>query len=212
VTRNLQLQQPTNMSNTGRTVKTTFCLVSDTHGKGPKPPEEIQWAFREPLPSADVLLHAGDLTMIGELQHYKNVLDWIKSVDAELKIVIAGNHDIDLHEEYYLRYSGEEPEVAMRQVKDIKDLWTGPDAREAGVVYLDEGLNTFQLKSGAVFTVEHPSIAGTGLLILRRSILLRGNLNSATGLSTIPTIMTAGILPHPLPSLRLPIPYHRGQQ
>lgn len=150
--------------------------------------------------------------MIGELQQYRKVLDWIKSVDAELKIVIAGNHDIDLHEEYYLNHSGEKPEDAMQQIRDIKELWTGPEAREAGVVYIDEGLNTFQLKSGAVFTVRYPSFTETGILNLCRSILLHGNLSSATGLSTIPTITTAGIRLHPLPSLRLPIPYHRGRQ
>lgn len=200
------------MSNTGRTVKTTFCLVSDTHNRGPKPADETHYCFRDPLPSADVLLHAGDLTMFGELQQYRKALDWIKSVDAELKIVIAGNHDIDLHKEYYLKHSGEQPEVAMQQIKDIEELWTGPEAREAGVVYLDEGLNTFRLKSGAVFTVRRSFTADTALLNLHRSILLHGNPSSATGLSTIPTITTAGIPPHPHPSLRLPIPYRRGQQ
>lgn len=59
--------------------------------------------------------------MIGELQQYKKVLDWIKSVDAEVNIVIAGNHDIDLREEHYLKHSGEKPEVTMRQVKYIKE-------------------------------------------------------------------------------------------
>lgn len=150
--------------------------------------------------------------MFGELQQYRKALDWIKSVEAELKIVIAGNHDIDLHEEYYLKHSGEQPEVAMQQIKDIEELWTGPEAREAGVVYLDEGLNTFRLKSGAVFSVRRSFTADTALLNLHRSILLHGNPSSATGLSTIPTITTAGIPPHPHPSLRLPTPYRRGQQ
>lgn len=103
--------------------------------------------------------------MIGGLQQYRRVLDWIKSVDAELKIVIAGNHDIDLHEEYYLKNSGERPEVAKQQMRDIKELWTGPETRDVGVVYLDEGLSTFQLKSGAVFTVNHPPI--TDIVILK---------------------------------------------
>lgn len=141
------------MSTTTKTVKATFCIVSDTHDRSPKPADEDQFPFRERLPSADVLLHAGDLTMIGGWKKYKEVLKWIKSADAELKIVIAGNHDIDLHAEYYLRHSGEEPDVAWREINDAKELWTGQEAKDAGVIYLDEGLNTFELKSGARFNV-----------------------------------------------------------
>ena len=194
-------------------VKTTFCLVSDTHDRDPLPADADKFAFREPLPSADVLLHAGDLTMIGKLNNYKKVLNWIKSADAELKIVIAGNHDIDLHEEYYLKHSGEELDVARQQVKDIKELWTGPEARKAGVIYLDEGLNTFKLKSGAVFTVSNLSIAERHLLLnVCRYTPPLGNPNSTTGHSTIPATKTATILPPPLLTQRLPIPSRRGRQ
>ena len=141
------------MSISRKTVKTTFCLVSDTHDRGPQPADKDQFAFRDPLPSADVFLHAGDLTMLGGLTSYRKVLDWIKSVDAELKIVIAGNHDLDMHTSYWLSHSGEENDVAWQQINDAKELWTGQDARDAGVIYLDEGLNTFRLKNGAEFTV-----------------------------------------------------------
>ena len=151
------------MDSTTETVKTRFCIVSDTHDQNPKPSDADQFAYRQPLPSANVLLHAGDLTMSGGLKNYKKVLDWIMASDAELKIVIAGNHDIDLHEEYYLTHSGEEDAVARKQVREIKELWTGAEARSAGVVYLDEGVNTFTLKSGATFTVG----------IFNRPILLR---------------------------------------
>lgn len=168
------------MSNTNKTVKTTFCVVSDTHNRSPKPENETKWAFRDPLPSADVLLHAGDLTIIGELKHYKDALDWIKSADAELKIVIAGNHDIDLHEEYYVEYSGEELQEALRKVKEIKELWTGPDAKAAGVVYLDEGLHTFRLRNGAVFTVSNALIADNMQLIVRSYTRPLGNRSSVT--------------------------------
>lgn len=135
------------------TIKTRFCIVSDTHDKSPKPSDADQFAYREPLPSADVLLHAGDLTMSGGLKNYKKILEWITAADAELKIVIAGNHDIDLHEEYYLTHSGEKDAVARKQIREVKELWTSPKARSAGIVYLDEGLTTFTLKSGATFTI-----------------------------------------------------------
>ncbi|KAL8827452.1 MAG: hypothetical protein Q9191_003177 [Dirinaria sp. TL-2023a] len=141
------------MDSTAETVKTRFCIVSDTHNHSPKPSDADKFAYRQPLPSADVLLHAGDLTMCGELKEYKKILKWIMASDAELKIVIAGNHDIDLHEEYYLTHAGEKDTIARKQVREVKDLWTGPEARSAGVVYLDEGVNTFTLKNGATFTI-----------------------------------------------------------
>ena len=201
------------MSTSSKTVKTTFCLVSDTHDRDPKPGDADQFAFREPLPSADVLLHAGDLTMIGELRNHKNVLNWIKSVDAELKIVIAGNHDIDLHAKYYLRHSGEEPEVAWQQIEAIKELWTGPEARNAGVIYLDEGLNTFKLRSGAQFTVGVLSITKIGLsLSISRSIPHLGSLSSSTGHSIILAMKTATIPLCPLQPLRPLTPSRRGRQ
>ena len=76
------------------TIKTTFCLVSDTHDRDPMPADAEQHAFREPVPAANVLLHAGDLTMEGGLENHKRVLQSIMAAEAELKIVIAGNHDV----------------------------------------------------------------------------------------------------------------------
>ena len=65
---------------------TTFLILSDTHDD----------AFPDPasLPSSrvDVVLHCGDLTMIGGLSNYKEAIANLKAIDAELKLVIAGNH------------------------------------------------------------------------------------------------------------------------
>ena len=35
----------------------------------------------------------------------------------------------------------------------IRFMWTGEEAREAGIVYLEEGIRTFELRSGVRFTV-----------------------------------------------------------
>jgi predicted phosphodiesterase len=61
---------------------TTFLILSDTHDD----------AFPDPasLHRADVVLHCGDLTMIGGLTNYKKAIANIKALDAELKLVIAG--------------------------------------------------------------------------------------------------------------------------
>ena len=70
-----------------------FVCISDTHGRHRKVKN---------LPPADVLLHAGDITNTGELYQLEDFSDWLKSLTQyKHKVVIAGNHDITLHEEYY---------------------------------------------------------------------------------------------------------------
>jgi len=133
------------ISSTTKMIKTRFCLVSDTHGCAPFPSTDSEHGYRLPLPSADVLLHAGDLTMNGKLDEYRVMIDMLKAADAELKIVIAGNHDLTLDAEYSPNDKAD--------VEKAKELWTGEEARAAGVVYLEEGLYKFELKNGAAFTV-----------------------------------------------------------
>ena len=87
-----------------QTIKTRFLIISDTHSaqlslQENEPQASTPFPFRKPLPSADVLLHCGDLTKIGQLYEYRKTLDMLGECDAEFKLVIAGNHDISLDEE-----------------------------------------------------------------------------------------------------------------
>ncbi len=78
-------------------IKTRFLIISDTHAARPLPAEGNEdLAFRAPLPKADVLLHCGDLTMVGLLHEYETTMALLEGIDADLKLVIAGNHDISL--------------------------------------------------------------------------------------------------------------------
>ncbi|KAL8765662.1 MAG: hypothetical protein Q9209_007342 [Squamulea sp. 1 TL-2023] len=137
-----------------KTIKTRFCIISDTHTAKLWPSSDKSHAYRDPLPSADVLLHAGDITMIGYIDEYESMIDMLSQADAELKIVIAGNHDVTLDEPYYEnigkrkfhRNFGEDLEV-------VREMWTGQKAKKAGIVYLDEGVRTFTLSNGASFTM-----------------------------------------------------------
>ncbi|KAL6232314.1 Metallo-dependent phosphatase-like protein [Aspergillus navahoensis] len=92
-----------------RTIRTRLLLLSDTHTIHPSPahsssaPGFSSTPYRDPLPSAQILLHAGDITKVGLASEHKAMLELLKSHPAELKIVIAGNHDITLDEEYYNR-------------------------------------------------------------------------------------------------------------
>ncbi|KAF2141138.1 uncharacterized protein K452DRAFT_351743 [Aplosporella prunicola CBS 121167] len=129
---------------TTRLVK--FLVISDTHDLGLT--DDTSSAFRLPTPSADVILHCGDLTNNGTHESLSKVLRMLGSMPAELKLVIAGNHDISLDPELYATQGGDAKDSAK-----ALELMRGPLAQECGVTYLDEGTHTFTLRSGASFSV-----------------------------------------------------------
>ncbi|CAA9960265.1 Ser/Thr protein phosphatase family protein [Pyrenophora teres f. maculata] len=142
----------TSASVTSARVKTRFLIISDTHSASPSDNgANNDVSFRPPLPKADVLLHCGDLTMIGHLHEYETTLNMLESIDAGLKLVIAGNHDITLDEEYYVRKgphmhrSGYDRDLPAK----ARNMWTGERAKRVGVTYLDEGTHQFTLQNGA---------------------------------------------------------------
>ncbi|KAL4806844.1 Metallo-dependent phosphatase-like protein [Aspergillus unguis] len=173
------------------TSKTRLLLLSDTHTVSPFPSSHKTTSpYRHPFLPAQILLHAGDITKVGLLSEHKEMLSLLKSHPAELKIVIAGNHDITLDEEYYNRVgwlrhryrdghgrdhlarlpepnnntdsssssssssSGAAAGSGLETPSAIKALYTGPEAREKGIVYMEEEIKTFTLPStGAKFTV-----------------------------------------------------------
>lgn len=138
-------------------VKTRFLVISDTHSASPgqitKKPNVVP---SPPLPKADVLLHCGDLTMVGHLDEYETTLNMLGSIEADLKLVIAGNHDITLDENYYSR-KGQYMHNASGYSEDLpakaREMWLGERAKAAGVTYLEEGTHNFTLKNGAKLRV-----------------------------------------------------------
>eukprot|EP00930_Biecheleria_cincta_P085838 TRINITY_DN75200_c0_g1_i1.p1 TRINITY_DN75200_c0_g1~~TRINITY_DN75200_c0_g1_i1.p1 ORF type:complete len:634 (-),score=112.78 TRINITY_DN75200_c0_g1_i1:201-1997(-) len=69
-----------------------FVCISDTHGAHDE--------LTSRLPSGDVLLHAGDFSMCGDLRELESFGRWLASLPYSKKIVIAGNHDLGLDEDY----------------------------------------------------------------------------------------------------------------
>ncbi|UPX12880.1 uncharacterized protein EKO05_0003415 [Ascochyta rabiei] len=69
--------------------KTRIVCISDTHNNTPK------------LPAGDVLIHAGDLTNQGSFDELERAVAWLEKTDFEAKIVVAGNHEITLDEQFY---------------------------------------------------------------------------------------------------------------
>lgn len=60
--------------------------VSDTHG------------FHRSLsiPSGDVFVHAGDITLQGEIEVIADFVMWMKDLPHEHKVIVPGNHDLTL--------------------------------------------------------------------------------------------------------------------
>ena len=90
--------------------------------------------------------------MLGRLSEYTAAIQLLAETDAELKLVIAGNHDMTLDEEYWA-FNGQKmhrlPEPDLDMARRAKEMWVGEEARRLGIRYLEEGVHEFRLKSGA---------------------------------------------------------------
>jgi Icc-related predicted phosphoesterase len=70
-------------------MKTRIVAISDTHNK--------HRALK--IPDGDILVHAGDLTDMGDLADVEDFNDWLGTLPHPQKLVIAGNHDFCLENE-----------------------------------------------------------------------------------------------------------------
>ena len=92
--------------------------------------------------------------MRGELHEYQTAIDFLRKADAELKIVIAGNHDTSLDRDYAGIWGPGDTTLERHSLyDDAVAMWTDEDAFNDNIRYLGEGTKTFQLKNGAEFTV-----------------------------------------------------------
>lgn len=139
------------LSATSQTVKTRIIILSDTHNKKPFHSSDTEHAYRSPLPDAEVLLHAGDLTGSGKLHEHQAQVEMLTEHSAELKVVIPGNHDITLDEQYYASHPWKHR--TPQDLVAIKHMYTGPEARKAGIVLMEEGIQSFELKNGVKFAL-----------------------------------------------------------
>ncbi|KAK7954103.1 hypothetical protein PG988_014797 [Apiospora saccharicola] len=118
-----------------------FLVLSDTHNS----------RFPDPhrFPAVDVVLHCGDMTMAGGLSNYRSAITSLEQINAELKLVIAGNHDLELDNGWWLANLDEDDDPDdSRRAREIMN-----SARDKGIHYLEEGLHQFTLRSGAAFSV-----------------------------------------------------------
>lgn len=118
-----------------------FLVLSDTHDA----------ECPSTLPLCDVLLHCGDLTEDGTPDAISKALSSLGSVNAELRLVIAGNHDISLDRDYYISQGGSAKDVEAAQSLVSSDA--SSVTSKNGVTFLKEGTHTFTLGLGASFTI-----------------------------------------------------------
>ncbi|KAK0380704.1 hypothetical protein CLIM01_01984 [Colletotrichum limetticola] len=133
------------------TTQTRFLIISDTHGHTFQP----EMMPREPT---DVLIHCGDLTQHSKMDEFRQTLGMLKSFKAPLTLVIAGNHDFSLDPvafkakvEEANRIDGAplEADLLEREYGGYglaRKLFT--DAKEDGIVLLDEGTHEVTLANG----------------------------------------------------------------
>lgn len=111
--------------------RTIRCLIiSDTHSND----------FSHITTRVDVALHCGDMTMIGGLNHYSRALDQLRALDAELKLVIAGNHDVSLDPKWWAENMDEDEEYGEDPEEPAKARRLFDAAGDRGVHLLDEGV------------------------------------------------------------------------
>jgi len=126
----------------------SFLIISDTHSFVSNFEELSTKALS--YPPVDVLIHCGDLTNVGTPEEYQHALHMLSTIPAELKLVIAGNHDLSLDAEFCS--TANKRNLNLEDHHKAKTFWQD-SAKSKGVTYLEEGLKTFTLKSGASFTV-----------------------------------------------------------
>lgn len=79
------------------------------------------------IPDGDVLIHAGDFTMMGEPKRIYDFADWFMSHPHKHKILVAGNHDVSLDRNHRYSEHGIIPPILEVAFEEI------------GITYLNEG-------------------------------------------------------------------------
>ncbi|GKT51563.1 putative Rho-type GTPase-activating protein 4 [Colletotrichum spaethianum] len=114
----------------------TVVCISDTHNSQPR------------LPSGDILIHAGDLTASGTKDELQRALNWIKDKPHRYKIVVAGNHDLCLDENFPTSQKGRVPPEAEADLdEDKKEVeGRGDEPLDWGdIIYLNHTSATLRL-------------------------------------------------------------------
>lgn len=133
-------------------ISTTFLIMSDSHGQ--------QLLSKPPTDRIDVAIHCGDLTHESKLEEFQTTLQYLQDLNADLKLVIAGNHDFTLDVPAFERIVANtrpplEPELVRKTYGDYGEVRNSLFARakHANIILLNEGSYEFKLRNGALLRV-----------------------------------------------------------
>ncbi|KAF7439762.1 hypothetical protein PC9H_000098 [Pleurotus ostreatus] len=112
---------------------TRFICISDTHSR----------TFN--VPDGDVLLHSGDLTPTGSVEHFKRTMEWLYKLPHAHKIIIAGNHDLPLHNDWYETNHDRWHTRGKQPLEPILDMLKGDKAKRHRIVYLQDERYEFRV-------------------------------------------------------------------
>ncbi|OQE21126.1 hypothetical protein PENSTE_c012G04091 [Penicillium steckii] len=131
-------------------IKTRFLICSDTHGI-----DCLPGLIPSTKQHADVAIHCGDLTTQSQLHEYKASIRLLQSINAPLKLVIAGNHDFTMDIPVFHNKVAEAQPIERELIEQAygydgqaRKLFT-----DSGIIFLDEGVHSFHLQNGALLTV-----------------------------------------------------------
>ncbi|MCJ1483803.1 hypothetical protein MMC06_003971, partial [Schaereria dolodes] len=116
-------------------IKTRLFIISDTHGMD-------FTSTDKPLQRADVAIHCGDLTDGSKLEEFRTAIQLLKDINAPLKLAIA-EATPPLDPKLVAKEYGAQGEA--RQLFE--------EARDAGIMFLDEGTHHITLENEALLTV-----------------------------------------------------------
>lgn len=145
-----------------QTIDTSLLIISDTHAG-----EMIAERLLNLEDEVDVAIHCGDLTDGSKLDEYRSALHLLMGVKAQLKLLIAGNHDFAMDD---IAFEHQTKEYVDREARnnsihahvvqaeldgnygargEAKAMFESAEAKAAGIVFLDEGTHHFTLANGA---------------------------------------------------------------
>lgn len=134
-------------------IKMRILVISDTHGDD---------LIHKPITGTyDVAIHCGDLTEESKLDEFRASLNMMLSVQASLKLIVAGNRDFSLdtpilENKLADNTTAEDADLVKRTYGDFGEaraLFESDAAKAAGIRFLDEGNYIFDLANGASLSV-----------------------------------------------------------
>ncbi|KAK4238661.1 Metallophosphoesterase domain-containing protein 1 [Achaetomium macrosporum] len=117
-------------------ITTRFLILSDTHADPDCQPNLSSL-------SADVAIHCGDLTEESKLCEFISAIDLLRGINAPLKLKKIAEAACPIESDLVKKEFGDYDEA--------RQLFT--NAKEAGIILLDEGRHIFTLSNGASLAV-----------------------------------------------------------